>query len=383
MGFFTSSAITVACLAVNNVVAFPHLAMDGMTAPIAADVAYKQLLERQSATRPQGGAPLPLTPPPFDAASQLINVTGAHAFVAPGSGDARGECPGLNALANHNYLPHNGIATINEFVSATGQVFGMGADLALFLSTYGAVIDGSGTSWSISGGPHVGIGGSHGNYETDSSPLKSDLYQYGSNSKLILEQFHELYDMQPNAATANYNLDVLRTFRNQRFQESINKNPYFVYGPFTGMAVSQAAFTFIYRFMANHSAEYPEVETDILYFTSSNPQLTLVGCNEGKVDTYQNIDASTLSNGAYTAAQAAANPICFATEFALAELPGLTGLSLTSGVLGSLTSVLSSVTKNLGCKAIGSVNTTALALCPGFTLYGGPTAPVAPGAIQS
>ncbi|TKA40647.1 hypothetical protein B0A54_09108 [Friedmanniomyces endolithicus] len=306
----------------------------------------------------------------------------------------------------------------------------MGADLALFLSTYGAVIDGSGTSWSIAGGPHVGIGGSHGNYESDSSPLKSDLYQYGSNSKLILEQFHELYDMQPNAATANYNLDVLRTFRNQRFQESIDKNPLFVYGPFTGMAVSQAAFTFIYRFMANHSAEYPEgvlnkdvlksfmsisgpennlvwtpgheripsnwyrrntadaytipyFETDILYFTSSNPQLNLVGCNEGKVDTYQNIDASTLSNGAYTAAQAAANPIRFATEFALAELPGLTGLSLTSGVLGSLTSVLSSVTKNLGCKAIGSVNTTALALCPGFSLYGGPTAPVAPGAIQS
>ena len=28
--------------------------------------------------------------------------------------------------------------------------------------------------------------------------------------------------------------------------------------PFEGMAVSQAAFTFIYRFMANHSAEYPE-----------------------------------------------------------------------------------------------------------------------------
>ncbi|KAK0262779.1 hypothetical protein LTS09_002754 [Friedmanniomyces endolithicus] len=429
MGFFTSPAITVACLAA-NVVAFPHLAMDGLTAPIAADVAYKQLLQRQSTTRPQGGAPLPLTPPPFDAASQLINVTGAHAFTAPGSGDARGECPGLNALANHNYLPHNGIATINQFVSATTQVFGMGADLALFLSTYGAVIDGSGTSWSIAGGPHVGIGGSHGNYESDSSPLKSDLYQYGSNSKLILEQFHELYDMQPNAATANYNLDVLRTFRNQRFQESIDKNPLFVYGPFTGMAVSQAAFTFIYRFMANHSAEYPEgvlnkdvlksfmsisgpennlvwtpgheripsnwyrrntadaytipyFETDILYFTSSNPQLNLVGCNEGKVDTYQNIDASTLSNGAYTAAQAAANPIRFATEFALAELPGLTGLSLTSGVLGSLTSVLSSVTKNLGCKAIGSVNTTALALCPGFSLYGGPTAPVAPGAIQS
>ena len=123
------------------------------------------------------------------------------------------------------------------------------------------------------------------------------------------------------------------------------------------------------------------VETDILYFTSTNSQLSLVGCNEGKVDTYQNIDAATLSNGAYTAAQAAANPICFATEFALAELPGLTGIA--SGLLGTVTSALNTVTKNLGCAAIGSVNTTALALCPGFTLYGGPTAAVAAGAIQS
>lgn len=91
MGFFTSSAITVACLAA-NVVAFPHLAMDGLTAPIAADVAYKQLLQRQSTTRPQGGAPLPLTPPPFDAASQLINVTGAHAVCRSVGERPRGSC---------------------------------------------------------------------------------------------------------------------------------------------------------------------------------------------------------------------------------------------------------------------------------------------------
>ena len=131
-------------------------------------------------------------------------------------------------------------------------------DLSLFLATYGAVVDGPLTSWSIAGGPHVGIGGSHNNYEGDSSPLKADLNQYGSNSRLIMEQFNNLYNLQPDASTANYNLDVLRTFRGQRFQESIDKNPYFTYLPFTGTAVSQAAFTFIYRFMANKSAEYPE-----------------------------------------------------------------------------------------------------------------------------
>ena len=68
----------------------------------------------------------------------------------------------------------------------------MGADLALFLATYGAVVDGSLISWSINGKPHTGIGGSHGNYETDSSPLKADLYQYGSLEKLVLSQFTEV-----------------------------------------------------------------------------------------------------------------------------------------------------------------------------------------------
>ncbi|KAK5150275.1 hypothetical protein LTS14_010251 [Recurvomyces mirabilis] len=234
--------------------------------------------------------------------------------------------------------------------------------------------------------------------------------------------------MQPDAATANYNLDVLRTFRGKRFQESIDKNPYFAYQPFTGMAVSQAAFTFIYRFMANHSAEYPEGRlnkdvlksfysvtgdsnslkwtpgheqipynwyrrntadaytipyflTDILYFSMTNPQINSVGCNQGRVDSYNTIDAATLSNGAYTAAQAAANPVCFATEFAIAEIPSLTGLPATA--VAPLTKTLQGLTSGLNCKAIGSVNQTALSICPGFAFYGGPTGPVAPGAIQS
>ena len=58
---------------------------------------------------------------PFDAASQLVSVTGEHEFVAPGSGDQRGPCPGLNALANHGYLPHNGIGTITDFITSTNE----------------------------------------------------------------------------------------------------------------------------------------------------------------------------------------------------------------------------------------------------------------------
>ena len=236
--------------------------------------------------------------------------------------------------------------------------------------------------------------------------------------------------MQQDAATANYNLDVLRTFRNERFAQSIAQNPYFYYGPVSGMAVSQAAFTFIYRFMANHSAEYPEgvlnqdvlksfysvsgndadgftwtrgneripdnwyrrnevdaytipyFETDVLYFTASNPQLSLVGCNAGKLNSYQQIDPSIVSNGAYTAAQAAQSPLCFALAAANAEAQTILGLDL-GGLLSPLTSAINTATGALGgCTTIGTLNTNALGVCPGFALYAGPTATVAPGAIQ-
>jgi hypothetical protein len=50
-----------------------------------------------------------------------IDVSGKHAFKAPGKYDQRGPCPGLNALANHNYISHDGIASYGEVVTAINQ----------------------------------------------------------------------------------------------------------------------------------------------------------------------------------------------------------------------------------------------------------------------
>lgn len=58
-------------------------------------------------------------------------------------------------------------------------------DLSGFLSYYGAIADGNGASWSINGGPHVGIGGSHGNYETDSSPLHGGRFSVNPQSSIV------------------------------------------------------------------------------------------------------------------------------------------------------------------------------------------------------
>lgn len=192
-----------------------------------------------------------------------------------------------------SYLPHNGIATIQDFITGTYDVFGMGLDLGAFLAVYGAVIDGNVAAWSI-GGPSSqlgglgsgglllsqpqGISGSHNKYESDASPTRPDLYEYGNDYKVITSQFEELFNKQPNAATANYNLDVLTDFRYERFQESIANNPHFFNGPFTGVVVQPAAYTFIYRFMGNKSAEYPEV---CLLFLPIHP-LNEIRTNSGR-----------------------------------------------------------------------------------------------------
>ncbi len=57
--------------------------------------------------------------PGFSASQQYVSNTGAHAFVPPGKTDLRGPCPGLNAMANHNYIPHSGVATISQFIQGT------------------------------------------------------------------------------------------------------------------------------------------------------------------------------------------------------------------------------------------------------------------------
>ena len=77
--------------------------------------------EEQKEKRQSGPGNIPFTTFNED---QLIDVTGDHAWVAPGPNDLRGPCPGLNALANHGYFPHNGVVPVAVGASATEQVYG-------------------------------------------------------------------------------------------------------------------------------------------------------------------------------------------------------------------------------------------------------------------
>jgi hypothetical protein len=87
----------------------------------------------------------------FDAASQKVSTTGAHAWIAPGPNDIRGPCAGLNAAANHGYLPRSGIATTQSVNTGLWQAYGLDHTATVFLQTATMFFDGDPISgrWSI------------------------------------------------------------------------------------------------------------------------------------------------------------------------------------------------------------------------------------------
>lgn len=238
MKFSASVALAGAAL-LNGVAAYPQVMTQIMEKRAAEAEANPEAATIE--TR-QANPTNPLGPPVFDPKFQYVSTTGKYAFVAPGPTDQRGPCPGLNALANHGYLPHNGIGTIDDFIESTYDGFGMGRDLGGFLGVYGAIFDGNLRSYSIgfasaqlpviSGmlGTPQGLGGSHNKYENDASPIRGDLYTYGNSYLNQVSLFNEFIQKKAGVAEdeVNYDIPTIIQFRKERFDNSIAENPYFV-----------------------------------------------------------------------------------------------------------------------------------------------------------
>lgn len=271
---FSSSSLLLAAVAAPLAGAFPAAMFEAAAndPSILGNAAkFQRHLEKRQAGADAARAvfePVPI----FDEKAQYINVTkgSGHEYVPPSKSDLRGPCPGLNAFANHNFLPHNGYATFQQYIDTTMKVVGMGPQLATFLAVYGAAIDGDGVSWSMGGTPSLaqggptgilghGLIGSHNKYEGDGSPTRPDLYEAGNDYMTVTSQFQELINQSPGGEVT---MDSLTAFRSYRIDKQIANNPYYFYGPFSGVLVQPAAYTFIYRFMANHSAERPEGKLD-------------------------------------------------------------------------------------------------------------------------
>jgi hypothetical protein len=332
-------------------------------------------------------------------------------------------------MANHNYMPHSGVGSITDFITGCQEAFGMGADLATFLAIYGAIFDGDLKSYSIGGpapsvlplggilGEPEGLSGSHNKYENDVSPTRGDLYVAGNDYLLQMDQFKALYELgQANGDSVD--LDVLTDFRNTRWQQSTANNPYFFNGPFSGVIVTPAAYTFIYRFMANKSAEYPEglldgetlksfysitgdypnfvytaghetfpdnwykrnpadaytipyLSADALAMDIAYPEFLSVGGNQGAGNTFAGIEPETLTNSVYNTQLLLQgnNAMCFGLQASVMAAPDfLSGLYADiQPALTQLNNAVDAATAGLGCPTLESIDTSQFSKFPGYS----------------
>ncbi|KAJ9094060.1 hypothetical protein QFC21_006161 [Naganishia friedmannii] len=340
----------------------------------------------------------------FDASLQKVDVSGSHAFNAPGSGDKRGPCPGLNALANHGYLPHNGITTLAQAVEATNSVYGMGVDLGTFLSAYATLIDGDPASltWSIGGEQSTllgltglfskpqGLSGSHNKYESDSSPTRGDYYTHNGASWLQLDMFQHLYGMQAGDSGGNYDLGVLTEQARWSIQKSRAENPNFFWGPFSGIIVShpegvldqnvlksffavsgtqgklsyQQGYERIpenwYRRPIGIDYTIPGYSADNTLIQLQVPERLAVGGNMGTVNSFAGVDLSDLTGGVYNSQSLAQgnNALCFAYTSLLTLTP-----DILKGVLKDVTGAVNQIVGQFITPQFASLN------CPSVQYY--------------
>ncbi|CZT18001.1 related to oxidase [Ramularia collo-cygni] len=361
----------------------------------------------------------------FDPERQLIDVQGEHAFVPPNfaSGDKRGPCPGLNALANHGYLPHNGIATPLQFAEVTNRVFGLGIDIALVAAVLGVYAAGDGLTWSIGGPPGggllnlpilgkpTGISFSHNIYEADASPTREDFYEHGKAYAVDIDAFKSLYNKLPTS-----DLDTLAKHHDERVKHSVATNPYFFSGPLPGFAIGAVATFFVFRLAANHTPEYPQglldkntfaslwsvegegdaltwkpgiperwyrrsfddeydttfIAADLVKSIIAYPGTLKIGGNMGQVNTFTGVDLTNLTGGVYNLQSLTQgnNLGCLLFQSSALLTPSLLrpllGTSLTS-VLNRLNALFGNVLAPLGCPQLEELDTRALEQFPGYT----------------
>ncbi|KAG6220589.1 hypothetical protein E4U34_002753 [Claviceps purpurea] len=238
----------------------------------------------------------------FDPEAQLVSVHGDHEYQDPGPNDMRGPCPGLNAAANHNYIPRDGIATLESINTGLWKAYGIDqtATLALHLITNFFDGDPLTQKWSIGYASHKvsGLGllaeklpglplnllgeavsrlplgqldegllglptgicaYGHLKAESDSSVTRGDFLAPDKNSNCASypEFYNQLLELSNKRANGCITAPVLAEHQHNRKLHSIATNPNYFAPPVASLAFAPAAHTFVWALMANHSAEQP------------------------------------------------------------------------------------------------------------------------------
>lgn len=223
----------------------------------------------------------------------------------------------------------------------------------------------------------------------------------------MTSQFQDLINSSPGSVT----IDSLTAFRSQRFDQQVQSNKYFFNGPFSGVLVQPAAYTFIFRFMANHSAENPtgllsyetiqswfgvegtngnynavqgseripmnwyrraqaypyEVDyflADVLNAAALHPKFLNIGGNTGTTNSFTGVDITNLTGGVFNGATLLQgnNLGCFVYQLSAQAKP-----DVALGVLTDLTNTIGNLVSSLGCPQLQAIDESQLAQFPGYS----------------
>jgi len=354
---------------------------------IARQVAERNIKERQVTPQILPFPEYPGTPnhavfDQFDPEQQLVSTSGDHAYIAPGPGDIRGPCAGLNAAANHGYLQRDGVVDAESVNTGLWEAFGLDKTATIFLETATSFFNGDPISgrWSI--GPHSDktsslpptLGNALGNEtgicayghlrsEGDASITRGDWLapEMNSNCASYPVFMQQLFDMADQESNGEITAALMAKHQNVRKKYSIANNPFYFSPAYAGVAFTFGAHMFAAELLKNHSAERPRgfVTQDVFmqffsYTRDENGELQYKYGHERIPDNWYKrhpLDPWTLSDiGISTAQQCASYPENCQVGGNTGKVNSFSGVNagdITGGLINSFTDL--SDPAKMGC----------------------------------
>lgn len=183
----------------------------------------------------------------------------------------------------------------------------------------------------------------------------------GDPVTMNLTNFEHLYDLVSENTNDTATLDVLIEHAAVRWNQSVSTNPYFYYGPVTGMIARNTGYCFVSNLLANHNKENPtgyltphilksfyavtgdqenftytkgheripenwykrgldytlvQLNLDVVTFVLKYPVFGSIGGNTGKVNSFTGVDLSNPVGGILSGINLleANNLLCFVLE---------------------------------------------------------------------
>lgn len=181
----------------------------------------------------------------------------AHPWQAPGPGDQRGPCPGLNTLANHGYIPRNGLINPVQLLVGTWRGLSISPDVGAILGVLSWPFMGDLTTMKLSIGTRVGLGDGlahHGILEGDASVTRDDAWQ-GNQWSLSQDRWNQFKQEIITHGNGHVTLKALAEARYRAWKWSYDNNPQFDFNPWR-MLVAYGESGFVYQALRGDAREY-------------------------------------------------------------------------------------------------------------------------------